>query len=71
MSHGTWEIQLAEPGEDYDKLVGSGVDNGYAHWSASIAFRKGSRSAAVLENIRQGLEDGSVTADYVRKELAK
>jgi len=71
LNHGTWEIHLAEPGEDFDRLVGSGVDDGFLHWSSSIPFRKGARSAAVLDNIRRGLEDGSVTPAYVREHLAK
>lgn len=66
----TWEIQYAEPGETHDKLVGSSEKDGVC-WSSSIAFRKGSRSPAVLENIRKGLEDGSSTPEYVREHLAK
>lgn len=67
-----WEIQYAEPdfAETHDKLVGSCTKDGVC-WSSSIAFPKGSRSPAVLENIRKGLEDGSVTPAYVREHLAK
>jgi len=71
LNYGTWEIHLAEPGEDFDRLVGGGVDNDSVHWSSSIPFRKGARSVAVLDNIRRGLEDGSVTPAYVREHLAK
>lgn len=65
-----WEIQYAEPGETHDKLVGCATKDG-VQWSSSIAFPRGSRSPAVLENIRKGLEDGSVTPAYVREHLAK